>query len=57
MIRSSLSGLVVLAGSAGTGWLVDSGLPAAVPWLVLAAIPVASIALLPRRKQRSRSSS
>ncbi|WP_189782160.1 MDR family MFS transporter [Streptomyces capitiformicae] len=46
---SSVSGLIVLVGSAGTGSLMDTGLPAAVPWLVLAAIPVASIVLLPRR--------
>ncbi|MDN3025284.1 MFS transporter [Streptomyces sp. S.PB5] len=46
---SSVSGLVVLAGSSLTGTLLDSGLPAAVPWLVLAVVPVAAIALLPRR--------
>jgi MFS family permease len=45
---SSVSGLIVLIGSAGTGFLLDTGLPPAVPWLVLAAIPVASFALLPR---------
>ncbi|MGW0821413.1 MDR family MFS transporter [Streptomyces sp. NPDC002845] len=45
---SSVSGLIVLVGSAATGSLLDTGLPPAVPWLVLAAIPLASIALLPR---------
>ncbi|OAH12990.1 MDR family MFS transporter [Streptomyces jeddahensis] len=54
---SSVSGLIVLAGSAGAGWLLDTGLPPAAPWLVLAAIAVASIGLLPRgsgQGQRSR---
>ena len=46
---SSVSGLIVLIGSAATGTLLDTGLPAAVPWLVLAAVPLAAIALLPRR--------
>lgn len=46
---SSVSGLIVLAGSAGTGSLLDTGLPPAVPWLALAVVPLASIALLPRR--------
>ncbi|MFF4272107.1 MDR family MFS transporter [Streptomyces sp. NPDC001536] len=46
---SSVSGLIVLVGSSLTGTLLDSGLPAAVPWLVLAAVPAAAIALLPRR--------
>ncbi|MFI8191463.1 MFS transporter [Streptomyces sp. NPDC085946] len=45
---SSVSGLVVLAGSSATGLLLDSGLPPAVPWLVLAAVPAAAVALLPR---------
>ncbi|WP_246561555.1 MDR family MFS transporter [Streptomyces roseirectus] len=45
---SSVSGLIVLIGSSATGTLLDTGLPAAVPWLVLAAVPVAAIALLPR---------
>jgi Na+/melibiose symporter-like transporter len=48
---SSVSGLIVLLGSAGTGTLLDTGLPAAVPWLVLAAVPVAAIGLLPRRSR------
>jgi MFS family permease len=46
----SVSGLIVLVGSAATGMLLDSGLPAAVPWLVLAAVPAAAIGLLPRRQ-------
>lgn len=45
---SSVSGLIVLVGSAATGSLLDTGLPPAVPWLVLAALPVAAVALLPR---------
>ncbi|MFF4501554.1 MDR family MFS transporter [Streptomyces sp. NPDC001401] len=45
---SSVSGLVVLVGSAATGTLLDMGLPVAVPWLVLAAVPAAAIGLLPR---------
>ncbi|MGW1957243.1 MDR family MFS transporter [Streptomyces sp. NPDC001920] len=46
---SSVSGLIVLAGSSATGTLLDTGLPTAVPWLVLAAVPALAIALLPRR--------
>ncbi|MFF5493369.1 MDR family MFS transporter [Streptomyces aquilus] len=46
---SSVSGLIVLIGSSATGTLLDSGLPAAVPWLVLAVVPVAAVGLLPRR--------
>lgn len=45
---SSVSGLIVLLGSAASGTLLDTGLPAAVPWLVLAAVPAAAIGLLPR---------
>ncbi|WP_217239180.1 MFS transporter [Streptomyces sp. AC555_RSS877] len=45
----SVSGLIVLVGSAATGMLLDSGLPAVVPWLVLAVVPAAAIGLLPRR--------
>ncbi|MDH6588416.1 MFS family permease [Streptomyces sp. SAI-208] len=45
---SSVSGLIVLIGSSVTGALLDAGLPAAVPWLVLAAVPVAAVGLLPR---------
>jgi len=47
---SSVSGLIVLVGSAAAGTLLDSGLPGAVPWLVLAAVPAAAIALLPGRR-------
>ncbi|MEV3967355.1 MFS transporter [Streptomyces sp. NPDC050698] len=46
---SSVSGLIVLAGSAATGSLLDLGLPPAVPWLVLAAVPALAVFLLPRR--------
>ncbi|MCX5527698.1 MFS transporter [Streptomyces bobili] len=46
---SSVSGVIVLIGSAGTGTLLDSGLPTAVPWLVLAVVPAAAVLLLPRR--------
>lgn len=46
---SSVSGLIVLIGSSATGTLLDPGLPAVVPWLVLAVVPVAAIGLLPRR--------
>ncbi|WP_329551937.1 MDR family MFS transporter [Streptomyces sp. NBC_00696] len=48
---SSVSGLIVLVGSAATGTLLDTGLPAAVPWLVLAAVPMAAVGLLPRPPQ------
>jgi MFS family permease len=43
---SSVSGLIVLLGSAATGMLLDSGLPGPVPWLILAAIPTLAISLL-----------
>ncbi|RZB16850.1 MFS transporter [Streptomyces sp. F001] len=46
---SSVSGLIVLVGSAATGSLLDAGLPSAVPWLALAAVPAAAVWLLPRR--------
>ncbi|MFJ8489938.1 MDR family MFS transporter [Streptomyces sp. NPDC094038] len=46
---SSVSGLIVLAGSSATGTLLDLGLPPAVPWLVLAAVPALAATLLPRR--------
>ncbi|MEU9310626.1 MFS transporter [Streptomyces sp. NPDC048256] len=46
---SSVSGLIVLLGSAATGTLLDAGLPPAVPWLLLAAVSAAAVALLPRR--------
>ncbi|MFD5340732.1 MDR family MFS transporter [Streptomyces hawaiiensis] len=48
---SSVSGLIVLAGSAATGFLLDLGLPAAVPWLVLAAVPALAVAVVPRREK------
>ncbi|MFF3500523.1 MDR family MFS transporter [Streptomyces sp. NPDC003247] len=46
---SSVSGLIVLVGSAATGSLLDLGLPPAVPWLVLAAVPALAVASVPRR--------
>ncbi|WP_314220922.1 MDR family MFS transporter [Streptomyces zaehneri] len=46
---SSVSGLIVLLGSAATGTLLEAGLPPAVPWLLLAAVPAGAVALLPRR--------
>ncbi|NML51765.1 MFS transporter [Streptomyces sp. R302] len=48
---SSLSGLIVLIGSSATGSLLDLGLPPAVPWLVLAALPALAVALLPHRPE------
>ncbi|MET8825056.1 MFS transporter [Streptomyces sp. NPDC004610] len=45
---SSVSGLIVLAGSAVTGLLLDAGLPVAVPWLALAAVPLGAVLVLPR---------
>ncbi|WP_416977400.1 MDR family MFS transporter [Streptomyces sp. T028] len=51
---SSVSGLIVLLGSAATGTLLDTGLPPAVPWLLLAAVPAAAIALLPGRDRPHR---
>ncbi|WP_405975017.1 MFS transporter [Streptomyces sp. NBC_00988] len=51
---SSVSGLIVLLGSAATGTLLDTGLPAAVTWLVLAAVPLVAIGLLPRRPRQLR---
>lgn len=44
---SSLSGLVVLGGSAAAGALLDA-LPPAVAWCALGAVPLAAVALLPR---------
>ncbi|NUT97532.1 MAG: MFS transporter [Saccharothrix sp.] len=44
---SSVSGLIVLVGSAATGALLDVDLPPAVPWLFLAAIPALAIMLVP----------
>ncbi|GGY06375.1 MDR family MFS transporter [Streptomyces djakartensis] len=49
---SSVSGLIVLAGSAATGLLLDLDLPSCVPWLVLAAVPASAVALLPRRREQ-----
>ncbi|WP_406005815.1 MFS transporter [Streptomyces sp. NBC_00637] len=49
---SSVSGLIVLLGSAATGTLLDAGLPPAVPWLLLAAVPAAAVALLPGGRER-----
>ncbi|MGW0337004.1 hypothetical protein ACWD0J_35135, partial [Streptomyces sp. NPDC003011] len=46
---SSVSGLIILIGSAATGSLLDLGLPAAVPWLILATVPALAVALVPRR--------
>lgn len=48
---SSVSGLIVLIGSSAGGCLLDLGLPPAVPWLVLAALPVLAVALLPHRAE------
>ncbi|MET7848652.1 MFS transporter [Streptomyces avermitilis] len=45
---SSVSGLIVLIGSSATGSLLDLGLPAAVPWLILATVPALAVTLLPR---------
>ncbi|MCX5052954.1 MFS transporter [Streptomyces sp. NBC_00474] len=50
---SSVSGLIVLIGSSATGSLLDLGLPAAVPWLLLAAVPALAVGLLPRRPERT----
>ncbi|WP_328874955.1 MFS transporter [Streptomyces sp. NBC_00287] len=54
---SSVSGLIVLVGSSATGALLNSGLPVAVPWLVLAAVPVAAAVLLPRQTETRSSAS
>ncbi|MFI7500102.1 MDR family MFS transporter [Streptomyces sp. NPDC049687] len=50
---SSVSGLIVLLGSAATGSLLDTGLPRAVPWLLLAAVPATAITLLPRHPEKA----
>ncbi|MFD3495858.1 MDR family MFS transporter [Streptomyces sp. NPDC058690] len=50
---SSVSGLIVLIGSSAIGSLLDLGLPTAVPWLVLAAVPALTVALLPHRPERT----
>lgn len=46
---SSVSGLIVLLGSSVTGSLLNGGLPTTLPWLLLAAVPLAAIGVLPRR--------
>ncbi|WP_215450425.1 MFS transporter [Streptomyces sp. ATCC 21386] len=51
---SSVSGLIVLIGSSATGSLLDLGLPPAVPWLVLAAVPALAVALLPPGRPATR---
>ncbi|UFR01136.1 MFS transporter [Streptomyces sp. Go40/10] len=40
---SSVSGLLVLLGSTASGALLDRGLPPAVPWAVLAAVPALAV--------------
>ncbi|MEV5958226.1 hypothetical protein AB0M11_31460 [Streptomyces sp. NPDC051987] len=52
MCPSSVSGLIVRAGSPATGALLGLGLPSAVPWLVLAALPALAVFLLPRPPHR-----
>lgn len=47
-VLSSVSGLI---GSSATGYLLDLGLPPAVPWLVLAAILALAVALVPLRPE------
>ncbi|RFU83472.1 MFS transporter [Streptomyces triticagri] len=47
---SSISGLMVLAGSAATGALLDTGLPPWAPWLILASLPLLAIPLLPHQR-------
>ncbi|MEE1751993.1 MFS transporter [Streptomyces sp. SP18CS02] len=51
---SSVSGLIVLLGSSATGSLLDLGLPPAVPWLALAALPALAVVLLPHRPEGAR---
>ncbi|MEU7484324.1 MFS transporter [Streptomyces sp. NPDC042319] len=50
---SSVSGLLVLLGSSATGSLLTTGLPPAVPWLALAAVPALAVLLLPRRPRET----
>ncbi|MFP5069172.1 MDR family MFS transporter [Pseudonocardia nantongensis] len=45
-VLASFGGLVVLVGSTGVGALLDPAVPAAVPFLVLAAVPLAGAAVL-----------
>ncbi|GAA2484889.1 hypothetical protein GCM10010276_23370 [Streptomyces longisporus] len=52
---SSVSGLIVLIGSSATGSLLDLGLPAAAPWLILAIVPALAVALLPPRPDMAES--
>lgn len=47
---SSVSGLIVLIGSAATGTLLDLDVPPFVPWLVLAAVTALPVVLLPSRR-------
>ncbi|EPJ39633.1 putative MFS-type transporter [Streptomyces afghaniensis 772] len=54
---SSVSGLIVLIGSSVTGSLLDLDLPAAVPWLILAAVPALAVALLPHHPKKAESTS
>lgn len=44
---SSLSGLIVLAGSSATGTLLGQSVPPVVPWLVLAVVTALPVVLLP----------
>ncbi|MBB4961257.1 MDR family MFS transporter [Micromonospora polyrhachis] len=50
---SSISGLVVLAGSSVTGLLLDSVGDTPIPWLLLAAVPVVCAAILGVTRQRA----
>lgn len=45
---SSISGLIVLVGSAATGSLLDLGLAPAAVWTILAVIPLVFVVTLPR---------
>ncbi|CAL9396276.1 MDR family MFS transporter [Streptomyces sp. enrichment culture] len=47
---SSVSGLLVLLGSTASGALLDLGLPPALPWAALAAVPLAAILVLPGQR-------
>ncbi|MFJ1733441.1 MDR family MFS transporter [Streptomyces sp. NPDC088254] len=51
---SSVSGLIVLIGSAATGSLLDLGLPAAAPWLLLAMVSALAVAFVPRHPNQTR---
>lgn len=52
-LRAATGRVIVLVGSSATGALLDLGLPAAVPWLVPAVLPVLAVALLPHRPERA----